>query len=238
MIVRSLTYQRPDITETKSLYQLINVADHSVTARLKLLFRLRFISGQENLYKARFYVLKKMDTYLDPIAVVIITLLVAAIDQEWGRIAFFTLAFLVAYVRWGRSQRNENVKDAMIRKDKANSMIVEHTELLFPHTGNVFGFEARYAEQNLDDIRRAKIDMYVFTEIDNLEFVFDKSRAGLIEDEYIVRAIKIFVARAENEGFFKVAQRLIVSGRYNEDFAQAAVKLLYVGRFDSSKLET
>ena len=125
-----------------------------------------------------------------------------------------------------------------MRKDKANSMIVEHTELLFPYIRNVFGFDAQFTEQHLDDIRRAKIDMYVFTEIDNLEFVFDKSRAGLIEDNYTVRAIKIFVARTENEGFFNVARRLIVSGRYNEDFAQAAVKLLYVGRFDSSKLET
>lgn len=237
--MRSLTYQRPDITEIKFLYQLIKVADHSVTARIELLSRLRFISEPKNLYKVRFYVLKILDTYLDPILAVIITLFVAAIiNPKWGSIAFLTLTFLIAYIRWVRSQRNENVEDAIMCKDKANSMIVEHTELLLPYIENVFGFEAQYTEQHLDDIRRAKIDMYVFTEIDNLEFVFDKSRAGLIEDHYTVRAIKIFVTRTENEAFFNVARRLIVSGQYNENFAQAAVKLLYVGRFDSSKLET
>jgi len=202
--VRNLTHQRPDITEIKSLYKLIKVADHSVTARYDLLFRLRFISDPKYLYKARFYVLKILDTYLNPIVVIIITLFVAAINLKWGNITFFILTFLIAYIRWVRSQRNENVEDAIMRKGKANSMIVEHAELLFPYIGNVFGFEAQYTEHHLDDIRHAKIDMYVFTEIDNLEFVFDKSRAGLIEDNYIVRAIKIFVARTENEGFFNV----------------------------------
>ncbi len=236
MIVANLANLRPDRTEINTLYQLINVADNSVAARFELLFRLKFIFGSINIYKARFYVLNILDTYLDPIVAVVITLLISAIDQKWGSTVFFILAFLVAYVRWVRSQRNENVEDAIMRKDKANSMIVEYTELLFPYTGNVFGFEARYTEQHIDDIKRAKIDMYVFTEIDNLEFVFDKSRARLIEDRYTVRAIKIFVARAENEGFFNVARRLIVSGRYNEDFSQAIVKLLYVGRFEPSRL--
>ena len=224
--------------EIDILYKLIDVADDRVAERLELLFRLKFIAGFKILYGWRTSVLDKLDTCLDPIAVVIFALLVAVIDKQWGRIVFFTLAFLVAYIRWIKSQRSKNVDDAMTRKDKANSMIIDHAELLLPYVGNVFDFEARYAQQHLDDIKRAKIDMYVFTEIDNLEFVFDKSRAGLIEDKYTLRAIKIFVARAENEGFFNVARKLIFSGRYNVDFTRAAENLLYVGRFDSSKLAT
>ena len=71
--------------------------------------------------------------------------------------------------------------------------------------------------------------MYVFTEIDNLEFVFDKSKPGLIQPEHALRAIKIFLARCENVGFEHMARELIPKGRYNRQFVRCVEKLLNVG---------
>jgi hypothetical protein len=73
------------------------------------------------------------------------------------------------------------------------------------------------------------IDMFVFGEIDNLESVFKKLTYDLIEEEYALRAIKIFVARAENDRFGRSAYNLIKKGRYNATFRRAVIKLIYVG---------
>lgn len=230
--------QEPDQAEVSTLYRLIDVADDSSAACLELLFRLEFITGSRSLYKLNVSFLNIVDKYLNPIiiAAVIFALIAAVVDET--RVAFLSsvLATLSIYFTWIRNQRSKNVDDALKRKDLANSMIVQYHKLLIPYTGNVFEFEAKYAEQHLKEEDQVTIDMYVFAEIDNLEYVFEKSRARLIEDKYVVRAIRIFVARAENKGFYKVAKRLIINGRYNENFVHATMKLLNVARLDASQL--
>lgn len=235
------TIHYPDKAEIDQLYKLINVADYDPSSRRELLRRLKFINKKKSISieKWRYYCIEKLDEFLDPIIVVFLILFSSLIFRraDWVRIIFLVLAFLIAYIHWLKSQRSKNVEDAMARKDKANSMIIEHADLLYPYIGNVFDFKYRYIEKQIDDIKRTKINMYVFTEIDNLEFVFEKSRSGLIEDNYIVRAIKIFVTRSENAGFFRTARKLIISGRYNEDFTHAAKHLLYVGHLCSSQFK-
>lgn len=150
-------------------------------------------------------------------------------DEGFARFALLLLGSFVAYYQWVRTKQNRSVEDAMGRKDKVNKLIIDNSNILLPYVGNVFDCDIRYAEKRLEDDERVKIDMFVFAEIDNLEFVFDKSTYGLIEEEYALRAIKIFVARAENEQFARSALRLIVNGRYNATFRRAAIKLIYVG---------
>ena len=223
---------RVDRQYIELLHRLIGVADHSRDARVEVLDALRFTRRQVWFSRTRARLFESVEDIADPFFFIALTVVVGVVDMEAASLVFVAAASLLAYVRWIRLQRSSNVRDAMARKDAANKMIIDHADLLFPYVGNVFGLEARYAAHQLSDAERATVDMYVFTEIDNLEFVFDKSRAGLIEDEFVLRAIKIFVTRSENSGFFNVASRLVVDGRYNEDFARASVYLLQVSQFD------
>ena len=217
-------------TGKSQLYQLLELADSSASARVEILYRLKFLRGPKWLANLRVHIYDFADIYIDPLAAIIITILIFAWKETAARLCFLFLASLIAYLRWLKIQRNNNVKDAMARKDKANSLITENSALLLPYVGSVFDFEARYAEKLLSDVEQTRVDMYVFTEIDNLEYVFDKSRAGLIEDGYVIRAVKIFLARADNVGFARAASRLVKKGRYNEEFKDTVSELLALAK--------
>jgi hypothetical protein len=146
-----------------------------------------------------------------------------------AQLTFLFLGFILTWARWQRVERNRNVEDAMARKDKANEMIFSNARILAGYVGNVFSLDLQCGTTRVDNEERIKMDMFVFMEIDNLEFVFDKSRTGLIEPEYAVRAMKIFTARSENLRFAGAAHRLVVQGRYNDEFREAVIKLIFVG---------
>jgi hypothetical protein len=148
---------------------------------------------------------------------------------------FTALAFLVGYFRWDKTEKNRNVDDGMRRKELANKMIFDNTTILRPYVANVFDIDERYADTILNNDDRIKVQMFIFTEIDNLEYVFDKSRAGVIQKEFVLRAIKIFVARAENNGFGRLARDLVCYGRYNRSFVRCAESLLDLGYFRSQR---
>jgi hypothetical protein len=73
--------------------------------------------------------------------------------------------------------------------------------------------------------------MYIFSELDNLEFIFQKAKFGLIYPEFAYRAVKIFIARAENDKFARRASQLVKSGRYNEDFQNLVTELIQIGLY-------
>lgn len=150
----------------------------------------------------------------------------------FAQLTLIALGSFVAYHQWVSTKQNRSVEDAMGRKDNANKLIIDNPNILLPYVGNVFDFDIGYAQKRLENEERVKIDMFVFAEIDNLEFVFDKLTYDLIEEEYVLRAIKIFIARAKNEGFARSALRLIIKGRYNAAFQQAVKKLIYVGHLE------
>jgi hypothetical protein len=181
------------------------------------------------------------DRLQDVLGVPVVIGIVAALaiikdDPAWAELVFVVLAFVVGYVQWIKNQRNANVDDAMDRKDRANDLILANAELLMPYVGNVFGMTGDPGEVARSGEERTVIQMFVFTELDNLEFVYDKARAGLMEDEYSVRAIRVFVARGENRRFYEVAYRLVGSGRYNEPFVRAVQTLLFVAQMPRTNL--
>lgn len=219
--------------EINVLRKLLYVADSSSQSREELLYRLGFLVRKRPVYIIFFNnFLIRLDEYLNLFVSIAVIYAIIAIILPIKKFSLLITFVVVtsAYLRWLRNQRSKNVDDAIKRKDIANSMISQNKELLFAYVGNVFSTTEQYVERNLPNKELITIDMYVYTEIDNLEFVFEKSRAHLIEDQYVVRAIKIFVARAENEGFHNVAKRLIDNGRYNEKFSDAVLKLLSIGQ--------
>lgn len=135
------------------------------------------------------------------------------------------IAFWIGYRRWALAESNRNVDDTIKRKELANKMMVDNASVLLPYVGDVFDIETEYAETLMTDRERVKVQMYVFTEIDNLEFVFDKVNAGLLEDKQALRAIKIFLARCENKNFERMTRTLVQKGRYNYDFVKCVSSL-------------
>lgn len=135
-----------------------------------------------------------------------------------GTFAAVLIGFWIGYRRWALAERNRNVDDTIRRKELANKMLVDNASVLLPYVGDVFEIETEYADTLMTDCDRVKVQMYVFTEIDNLEFVFDKVNAGLLEDKQALRAIKIFLARCENKNFERMSRTLVQKGRYNYDF--------------------
>lgn len=138
------------------------------------------------------------------------------------------MGFWIGYRRWALAEQNRNVDDTIRRKELANKMMVDNSSVLLPYVGDVFEIEIEYAETLVTDTDRIKVQMYVFTEIDNLEFVFDKVNAGLLEDKQALRAIKIFLARCENRNFERMTRTLVQRGRYNYEFVKCVGSLLDV----------
>ena len=227
---------KPRKKDIKKIIELIDTAEEYPEHLSELLYTLKFIPGPLKLHQFRRYIYFLLDKYLDPIiAVALSTIALIVIDVEFSKLFFLILAFLITFVRWIRKQRSEYVKDAMERKDRTNSMIINYPLELEPYTANVFDSESKYEASKHGPEKRAIINMYIFSELDNLEFVYDKSRAGLLEDAYTFRAIKIFLSRSENTGFFRVAVSLIKSGRYNDEFKRVIEFLLKIGRYKNLK---
>lgn len=216
--------------EIATLAGLLELSDHSRAARRHLLRRLAFTAGSRPLAELGSTALEDLEPYITPQLIAASVLLVAIFAGIPGAVLVLSLTGgLVASYRWVKAQRDRNVDDAMRRKDRANQLIIQSPRLLFPYVGNVFDSQLMpwAGPRELEEQIRA--EMFVFAEIDNLEFVFDKSRSGLMDTEYALRAIKIFVARAENDRFERLARTLLVSGRYNSMFAAAAQRLLCLG---------
>jgi hypothetical protein len=152
-----------------------------------------------------------------------------------GTYVVAVLGFWIGYTRWELAEKNRNVDDTIKRKELANKMMVENAAVLLPYVGDAFDVESRYAETQVTDHDRIKVQMYVFTEIDNLEFVFDKVKSGLIQELQALRAIKILLARCENDNFERMARRLLERGRYNTDFVMCVRVLLNVAHWTRSQ---
>ena len=141
------------------------------------------------------------------------------------------IGFWIGYKRWALAEENRNVDDTIRRKELANKMMVDNASVLLPYVGDVFDIETQYAETLVTDRDRLKVQMYVFTEIDNLEFVFDKVKPGLLQERQALRAINIFLARCENNNFERMVRILIEKGRYNYDFVKCVRSLLDVAHW-------
>jgi hypothetical protein len=141
------------------------------------------------------------------------------------------LGVLFAMHRWSVVQTGRAVDEAMKRKEMANKMIVDYASLLIPYVGaGVLATDVTVMSSAHTSEDKVRISMFVYTELDNLEFVFMKSRYGLMEWDYALRAIDIFLARSQNPHFASLARRLVTEGRYSPDFTSTAEKLIAVSQ--------
>lgn len=143
-----------------------------------------------------------------------------------------TAAF--ALHRWSIGQISRAVDEAMKRKEISNKMIIDHANLLIPYVGSgVLATDVSVHSSTATPEDQVRISMFVYAELDNLEFVFVKSRAGLMEWDYSLRAIGIFLARAQNQYFASLSRQLVREGKYSREFSLAVAKLVAVARLDA-----
>lgn len=145
-------------------------------------------------------------------------LLNVAIVAAYGTI----LAFLYAVFQWRMENRQSSMNEFFERKKDINFLLMERNDLrdllkeavdrhivalwerreIYPQVsvGNINEI------QNLDYIRSIEKftfeqKMFVFVEIDNLEFAIEKYVSGYLDDGQMYRACEIFQSRCFSRGF-------------------------------------
>lgn len=251
-------YKESDI---KELYDLIIDADNDDEVCQKLLFKLGFIEEHSNDNFYRRIINSPWGVVVISTAVFIFVSTVGCflcylysplqssqknfndVTGNAGYIPVFIAAagittcvialcgWMAGYKRWDLAEKNRNMDDIIKRKELANRMMIDNAEVLLPYVENTFDIVKQYAATLLSEHDLIKVQMYIFTEIDNLEFVFEKSKPGLIQPQHVLRSIKIFLARCENLGFELMARKLVKMGRYNRQFVTCVNKLLNVGHW-------
>jgi hypothetical protein len=232
---RELQHQalRRDHLALERLNRRLEQADQDDTIREELLTELSFIPSPVR--RPWFRWSRVMERYFHkiPIIALVPLLLIDLIAWRLGLRTFFSplLTVIAGYRTWRRSRINSTVDDALKRKDMANAVIMDNPELLSPYVESALTVSKTTSRGRADPFLNAKVDMYIYSEIDNLEFVFDKSNHGLVDEQFVMRAIKIFIARNENYLFRLRSEELLDKGRYNHDFALAAEKLIVVAEW-------
>jgi hypothetical protein len=82
-------------------------------------------------------------------------------------IIFPLLAAIAAYQNWRRSRLNSTVDDSLKRKDMVNALIMNNPELLLPYVQTALHAAVNTREFESDQFLDAKVDMYIYGEIDN-----------------------------------------------------------------------
>lgn len=221
--------------EAALIYRELKLADYVRNVRFDALTRLGFLPyGSHFIFRKGSALVAIIEPYIELPGVFILWSLALVFGLFMGTWWVAPFAAIITFIQWKKNQKNRNVDDAMRRKDRTNQLIIQNPQLLFPFISKALE-TARQRWVGIPSLKDEVIaEMFIFSEIDNLEFVFDKSRSGLIEIEYVHRAIKIFIARAENVRFEQIARRLILKGRYNRDFMICVKNLLDVGFYARS----
>jgi hypothetical protein len=117
-------------------------------------------------------------------------------------------ALLIGVLRWSLSQEESSIDSFYERLRASNDFLV--------NSKKAYSFVKRLmstAEQ--EEFRR---NMWVYTELDNLEYCFEKYAYRFMTADTAHRALGVFNTRWQNEEFRNLAIELVERGRYNEDF--------------------
>lgn len=220
----------------RKLSELLDNADFDDRIQLEALRALNFISrSQENIQNSR-RIFGLIEPYITPafgVPSAIVLYIIAAkffsVAAGFGPLILSGYVMLIGYQQWIRNECTKNVEDSIARKAALNDVIRQNFNLLSPYVGQVFGISSEYSPT--PEASKITVDIYIFSELDNLEFIFQKGKFGLVYPEFAYRAVKIFIARTENDRFASRAEQLARSGRYNRDFLRVVADLILVGLY-------
>jgi hypothetical protein len=113
-------------------------------------------------------------------------------------------AFILGYQQW-RSARFETSIDKFYERLEASNKRLQEWAT------------ARELLGAVDDQQSFQQSMYVFSEIDNLEYVVQKYKYGYMSAEQARRGVKTFKARCKHDKFRERARSCIKLGGYTEE---------------------
>jgi hypothetical protein len=113
-------------------------------------------------------------------------------------------AFILGYQQWRSARFETSIDKFYERLEASNRKLHEWTT-------------ARQLIGALDDQLSFQQSMYVFSEIDNLEYVIQKYKYGYMSTDQALRGVKTFKARCIHDKFRERAGSCLEMGGYNRE---------------------
>ncbi len=165
--------------------------------------------------------LEQMQVTLHPLAawricIVAIVILIAAVAFFFGAsaeligVVVAAGLLLVTYVEW-----------MLGRRESSMDKFYERLEIANEHRNQIADVGMRIG------MRMSDTERYIFTELDNLEYVIERYRFGYMSPTLAIRGVRTFVSRLDIQGFEKQVVELIDPRRgYHEHTCKVARKLI------------
>ncbi len=179
-------------------------------------------------------------------------------SHDWVRTFVLVFTLLLGYSRWHVTKQQDTISNTFERKRKTNEFIIERQAdlkgmileatdpvqkeelpaMISFEEGNRFLTEIRESKFSGGSISFVRLDlgfiqrMFVFLELDNLEFAFVKHDANLLDDFEMLRACQIFESRCLDPEFRYLAL-LLGKGNYDPRFLQLTKRLVLYGHLRS-----
>lgn len=172
------------------------------------------------------------------------------IDGNVFRSLLLLSAFILAFLRWQYGNRQSSMSEIFERKKSSNLDLIAHegavqdlvSGAVDPPSPNLQMRQTIFSKEQVDTLcndfasrnpygnkeATFKQKMFVFMELDNLEFAYTKFKSGMLDNEQIYRACEIFESRCQSELFRHLAAKQGLA-YYTEDFHEVVRILLIFG---------
>lgn len=154
----------------------------------------------------------------------------APAQRKWGKwdigngldaatVSILLVGFLIGLWQRDREEKAKAFEFAFQRKSQSNEALIRD--------GGLHKYSSAATDISIDGVKQRYEDvMYVYREIDNLEFVFEHYRDALIRPKAALRAVSIFRSRCDNTEFSALVRELCPKGEYRPDFMKAVDKIM------------
>jgi hypothetical protein len=136
----------------------------------------------------------------------------------------FIIAIAFALHQWSVNRGHSSLSDAFSRKAVMNQAIMSEPVVLgkFIAPARATGGSVSEPKGLESDV---KADIFIFMEMDNLEYVFEKYRDGEITPRQALRQCFIFASRCGVSEFRDKAVRYSAGGFYRPEFRASVIKI-------------
>jgi hypothetical protein len=182
----------------------------------------------------------------------------AYFDGAIFRNSIIFFAFILAFMRWQVAIRQEAMSEIFLRKQASNLQILANKDATKPLVAGAINLktnrydqppvclDATLWEEVLSDFKNRnphgdlepsfEQSMFVYMELDNLEFAYMKYVASYLDDEQMYRACEIFESRCQSTLFRYMAAKQGLA--YYTDELHFVIKHLLVFGFAQSSCNT
>ncbi|MFH1674447.1 MAG: hypothetical protein ABIF87_13605 [Pseudomonadota bacterium] len=115
-------------------------------------------------------------------------------------------ALLLALHQWKHLRNEVSIAGSLERLDIVNTYFRDQNNIKM--VANIFGEDATW-DEGIGDPQEWQRRMYVFMELDNLQYALEKYRLGYSSAYQAMRVVDVFSARCKSEAFLSMAQKLV-----------------------------